>query len=317
MNSVLHKYFDTRYTPKQLARSPKDVFLVGIRSQINYNNTSELWVITEALTNFRAESRATKVSYVLGKHMWKVTGDVFACNEGQPYTTPLKMSGCNQNGEFTCNDGQCVTMEQRCDQLPDCRDESDEQGCQLVLLKDGYNKNVPPITSVSDTDRSLVPTKVHISISLLKIVSMEEVQHKIDFKFGIILEWKENRATYLNLKNETSLNALTDADVRSLWLPYVIYANTDMQEAVQLEDGLDTTIVVTREGSFTRSGTEIIDETEIFEGKDNKLSMYQTYTKSFQCLYSLQKYPFDTQVGGKSVFFFFDHLCFSYSRFVP
>jgi hypothetical protein len=208
-------------------------------------------------------------------------------------------------------------MEQRCDQLPDCRDESDEQGCQLVLLKDGYNKNVPPITSVSDTDRSLVPTKVHISISLLKIVSMEEVQHKIDFKFGIILEWKENRATYLNLKNETSLNALTDADVRSLWLPYVIYANTDMQEAVQLEDGLDTTIVVTREGSFTRSGTEIIDETEIFEGKDNKLSMYQTYTKSFQCLYSLQKYPFDTQVGGKSVFFFFDHLCFSYSRFVP
>ena len=39
-----------------------------------------------------------------------------------------------------------------------------------------------------------------------------------------------------------------------------------------------------------------VDEIEIFEGNDNTLAMYQTYTKSFQCLYKLQKYPFDTQV---------------------
>ena len=76
----------------------------------------------------------------------------------------------------------------------------------------------------------------------------------------------------------------------------MIYANTDMKEAVQLEDGLETTIVVTREGKFTRSSIEDIDEVEIFEGKENKLVMTQTYTKSFQCPYNLQKYPFDTQV---------------------
>ena len=81
-----------------------------------------------------------------------------------------------------------------------------------------------------------------------------------------------------------------------MWLPYVIYSNTDMKEAVQLQDGLDTTIVVTREGNFTRSNIEEVDEMEIFKGKDNTLLMYQTYTKNFQCLYKLQKYPFDTQV---------------------
>ena len=41
----------------------------------------------------------------------------------------LKLSGCNpevlSEGKFTCDDGQCVTMEQRCDQVPDCRDKSD------------------------------------------------------------------------------------------------------------------------------------------------------------------------------------------------
>ena len=275
--------------------------------QIHYNDSNEQWVITDggqmvdrpgirdAVASVRAESRATKVSYALGKHVWTVSGDVFECNEGQPYKALLKLSGCNPEGEFTCADGQCVTMEQRCNQIPNCRDESDEKGCQLLVVKDGYNKKIPPIVPIGGDKFN--KTKVGISISLLKIVGMEEVKHKIELQFEITLEWKENRVWYQNLKKETSLNALIDAEIETLWLPYVIYANTDMKEAVQLVDGLDTTIVVNREGTFIRSSFREIDETEIFQGKDNTLSMYQTYTKSFQCLYKLQNYPFDTQVN--------------------
>lgn len=29
----------------------------------------------------------------------------------------LKLTGCNQDGEFTCDDGQCIKMEERCDQV--------------------------------------------------------------------------------------------------------------------------------------------------------------------------------------------------------
>ena len=145
-----------------------------------------------------------------------------------------------------------------------------------------------------------------ISIVLLKIVSMEEVEHKIDFQFGIILEWRETRVKYQNLKEKESLNALTDAEIESLWLPYVIYANTDMKEAVQLKLGLKTTIVVTRKGNFTviddfTDEYSVIDETETFEGRDNPMAMYQTYTKRFQCQYHLQRYPFDTQVSRNIV----------------
>ena len=57
-----------------------------------------------------------------------------------------------------------------------------------------------------------------------------------------------------------------------------------------------TTITVTREGDFTRSGIEEVDEAEIFEGAENRLTMNQTYTWEFQCKYKLQRYPFDTQV---------------------
>ena len=39
------------------------------------------------------------------------------------------------------------------------------------------------------------------------------------------------------------------------------------------------------------------DEADIFEGSENRLTMYQTYTWEFQCKYELQRYPFDTQVN--------------------
>ena len=69
-----------------------------------------------------------------------------------------------------------------------------------------------------------------------------------------------------------------------------------MKEAVQLEDGLKTTVVVSREGDFVRSGNDEVDEIEIFEGNENTLTMRQTYTKRFQCNYELHYYPFDKQV---------------------
>ena len=293
--------FDEMYTPKQSASNPRDLILVGVRSsRIQYNDSSSQWLMTDARSDVTAMSVATKLSYVLGQHMWTVTGDVFTCQKGKPYTTYLKLSGCSPNGEFTCNDGQCVTMEERCNQIPNCRDKSDEVACQLLFLERNYNRKVPPIVPTGGNNFN--PTEVAISIGLLKIVSLEEVEHKIDLQFEITLEWKENRATYHNLKDETSLNALTDEEINTLWLPYVVYDNTDMKEAVQLEQGMvrvKTTVVVTREGSFTRSGLEVTDETEIFNGRDNTLVMSQTYTKSFQCLYNLQKYPFDTQVIAK------------------
>ena len=83
-----------------------------------------------------------------------------------------------------------------------------------------------------------------------------------------------------------------------IWLPLIVYENTDQKEVtrVGMEWEWATDVTVTREGNFTRSGVEEVDEAEIFEGAENRLTMYQTYTWEFQCKYKLQQYPFDTQV---------------------
>ena len=77
-----------------------------------------------------------------------------------------------------------------------------------------------------------------------------------------------------------------------------MYTNTDQQETTRL--GVDwewsTSVLVKREGPFERSGYEVLDEIEIFKGNENSLSMVQSYTHEFQCVYQLESYPFDTQV---------------------
>ena len=264
------------------------------RSSIMYNEGKKMWSLNVVQSNVTATSTAPHASFTLGKHNWTITGDD-GCDRGKTYETVLKMSGC-QDGEFTCNDGQCVSMDERCNQLPKCRDESDEKNCKIMILKDGYNKNVPPINS----DDPLV--NVSISIDLLKLVDIDETDYSIEIQFEIMLKWKENRATYNNLKKRDALNALTQAGIEKIWLPEVIYENTDQKESTRLGEfgngEWKTNIILRREEeNGTMRGLDFVDETEFFHGSKNSLVMNQSYTHIFQCNYELARYPFDTQVN--------------------
>ena len=51
--------------------------------------------------------------------------------------------------------------------------------------------------------------------------------------------------------------------VNSLWIPYIIFRNTDMDEAVTVAEDTRTLVSVTRQGDFVRSGPEVADEVVI------------------------------------------------------
>ena len=268
---------------------------VGLCTTIKYDQGKEAWGISKGESNITGISKAYPASYALGRHNWTIYGDK-TCSEDSPsYTTELKLSGC-KDGNFTCNDGQCIKMSQRCDQLPDCRDKSDERNCDILVLEDGYNKNVVPVPIVLDHSKR-GPVNVSVSLDLLKLVNIDEPSYSIEIQFEIVLQWKENRATFQNLKPNTSLNALTQKDIEKLWLPKVIYENTNQKETTRLGTiwEWETYVVVKREGNFTRSGPDTLDEVEVFKGVENSLIMSQTYTHKFQCSFILTRYPFDKQ----------------------
>ena len=290
---------DRYFQPMNNFTDSTELNLVGMYyTKIRYDHGQKVWTLTDAEYNVTGSSTAPQASYTIGKHNWTIRGDVGCFRNGEEYTIELKMSGCREK-QFTCNDGQCVSINQRCDQLTDCRDESDEHHCNILILKDGYNKNVVPVRS-NHGEKEMV--NVSISIDLLKLVDIKEKDYSIKIQFAITLDWMENRATYQNLKLDKSLNALTQNDIERLWLPRVIYENTDQKETTRLGEfgngEWETRVVVNRRGNFTMGELDNINEIEIFNGAENNLIMSQTYTHEFQCEYDFSMYPFDTQVLG-------------------
>ena len=55
------------------------------------------------------------------------------CNEGKTSTDILQKIGCEQE-PFTCDDGKCLDMSQRCKLIVDCDDVSDEKNCRTVYI---------------------------------------------------------------------------------------------------------------------------------------------------------------------------------------
>ena len=107
------------FTPRQSNTDPSNLFFVSRRGVlVEFSETEDKWMITDATSNFTATSRASKRSYVLGKHNWTFQGDPM-CSEKQ---YAVKMTSCSYATQFTCHDGQCISMDGRCDHLLDCDD---------------------------------------------------------------------------------------------------------------------------------------------------------------------------------------------------
>lgn len=68
---------------------------------------------------------------------------------------------CN-DWEFTCSDGMCISQQQRCDGRPDCRDGSDESGCQGESAMNKCHTNTRLLFS------SVAPVQVEASFVLIE-----------------------------------------------------------------------------------------------------------------------------------------------------
>ena len=170
----------------------------------------------------------------------------------------------------------------------------------MVVLDKGYNKIVPPfsIKGKLGSGGNIQPVLVNVSIKLLNILDVDEVDFSISFQFRITLQWLEYRASYNNLKKNRYMNSFAQEDINKLWLPLLIYDNTDQKETTRLGENWEwsTNVFITRDGKSVESSDEEVDERRIYMEAENRITMQQTYSHKFRCIYELQPYPFDTQV---------------------
>ena len=162
-----------------------------------------------------------------------------------------------------------------------------------MIIEDNYNKKIAPF--IFDTDlEEINPVNIDVSVDILELLKFIEVDLEYILKFKLKLEWYDYRLTYWNLKTRRSANRLSEEEFDRLWMPYLIFKNTEKNEAT-IKDA-EAEVTLTREGNFTRSEDSIIEEINIFNGIDNKIIFDKVYTKTFRCEYQLQLYCFDTQV---------------------
>ena len=275
----------------------KLVYRSSDKNIIEYDRKQKTWFLkTNSNTiSVSARTEASEISYALGRQTWLITNDSYECSNGRPYQLDLKLTGCDSD-EFTCDDGQCIGMKKRCDQVFDCWDESDEVGCKILVLKKSYRKSSPPVVSVwKKHDRQVFPATIRVNITLLDIASIRERDNEIDIKFTAEFEWFEPRAKYYNLKENKTQNPLEMEDIKSLWIPKLVYRNNKNNDDT-IAALKKSQVYVNKRGGFTPSPLTSMDEIEIFEGKENPLTMIQSYTKDFKCVFDMSTFPFDTQV---------------------
>ena len=249
----------------------------------------------------QATSSSSEGSMLLGVHTFDfstVKDDICTANT-ESRLLRVKLTSCNR-GEFTCSDGQCVDMEERCNQISNCRDESDEDDCKMLVMKDNYNKKIAPF-GFNYQEQRIIPAVVNISIAVMDMLSIQEVNLVFVLKFRLLMEWYDYRLKYHNLKKQRSANLLTREEIDNLWIPFVVFGNTENNEATT--GGHNTEVTITREGNFKESPESTMEEINIFTGVDNRITFQQAYSKSFKCEYQLQLYPFDTQVQLKILHF--------------
>ena len=226
-------------------------FVGGLSNKIVFQN--DTWRIMSAHYDAYAVSEAPHDSYALGKHNWEIFNDeCLNYSQKQSYKTKLKLTGC-PSYKFTCDNGQCISMKQRCDQIPNCEDGSDEAKCKLIVFSKGYNRDVPPFTITNYDPVEIAPVEVNVSIYIFNVTGMDEVENTIALKFQIKLEWFDHRLTFNDLKpHRPFLNKLKKADIEKIWLPLITYQNTEQFQTTRQDEWVTKVMIDREEEDFTR-----------------------------------------------------------------
>ena len=167
-----------------------------------------------------------------------------------------------------------MSMAKRCDKIIDCiNDSADEEDCNMVQFDQTYKKEFAPVTV--DEEGKIVKTVVNVSVDLLNILKVSEVESLFSCQLRLFLSWTDQRLQFNNLKVESNLNSMSLEEKAAIWTPRIIFRNTELRDGVKNDE--KSSVTIARLGDFEVAKDDTLDNTVIFEGSENPITLARAY----------------------------------------
>ena len=131
-------------------------------------------------------------------------------------------------------------------------------------------------------------------VSQLDIIFSER-NLNFQMKFKVILCWLDHRLLYKNLKERTWENHIKTSVAEQLWVPPLIFKNTETRPTTSYKDDGSMSIVVVKNSTGEPGPMHFMFESKVFSGHQNPLQMTARFFTTFDCYFNLAWYPFDRQ----------------------
>ena len=165
-------------------------------------------------------------------------------------------------------------MVKRCNKIIDCpNDSSDEEICFMVNYEQTYKKEFAPV--IMDENENIEKTKINVTVDLLTILKIDEIDSLFSCQIILHLTWFDQRLLYNNLKLDSNYNTMSEKEMESIWTPKVVFTNTEKRDGLKKDAKAHATVA--NYGKFVMATDDIIENTQIFQGTENPITLSRAY----------------------------------------
>ena len=125
------------------------------------------------------------------------------------------------------------------------------------------------------------------------VQEIKEIQQVLQLKFRLRMTWVDARLDFFNIKMDETMNVVSLDELNRIWLPIIIFDNTE-EGQITINDG-KSFATINRTGQGTGSDSSISEDIDIYKGSENSISLSRLYNIDFFCDFDMRWYPFDAQ----------------------
>ena len=102
----------------------------------------------------------------------------------------------------------------------------------------------------------------------------------IQVQFYLHFSWLDSRLTFFDLRDNPALNSLSPQEKELLWVPVLVFDNTENKVTTLVDD--KATITIRKEGKYYLSGLDEHNNHKKYQGAENLINLSRFYNIRYQ-----------------------------------